>query len=49
MGLAQELTLAKAVKPLTAFGCISFGVVSTMIDFESPIEDRSAVIAAEVG
>ena len=49
MGLAQELTLAEAVKRLTAFGYISFDVASTMIDFESAIEDRLAVIAAEVG
>ena len=27
MGLAQELTLAEAVKPLTAFRYISFDVV----------------------
>ena len=49
MGLAQELTLAAAVKPLTAFRYISFDVVGTMIDFESAIEDRLAVIAAEAG
>jgi hypothetical protein len=49
MGLAQELTLAEAVEPLTAFGCISFDVVSTMIDFESAIEDRLAFIATDAG
>jgi hypothetical protein len=49
MGLAQELTLAHAVKPFTAFPCRSFDVVGTMIDFESAIEDRLAVIAAEAG
>ena len=49
MGLAQELSLADAVKPFTAFHYISFDVVGTMIDFESAIEDRLAVIAAEVG
>ena len=49
MGLAQELTLADAVKPFTAFRYISFDVVSPMIDFESAIEDRLAVIAAEAG
>ena len=49
MGLAQELTLAEAVKPLTAFRYLSFDVVGTMIDFESAIEDRLAVIAAEAG
>jgi hypothetical protein len=47
MGLAEELTLAEAVKPLTAFRYISFDVVGTMIDFESVIEDRLAVISAE--
>ena len=41
MGLAQELTLAEAVKPLTAFRYISFDVVGAMIDFESAIEDRT--------
>ena len=40
MGLAQELTLADAVKPFTTFRYISFDVVSPMIDFESAIEDR---------
>ena len=49
MGLAQELTLADAVKPFTALRYISFDVVSPMIDFESAIEDRLAVIAAEAG
>ena len=49
MGLAEELTLAEAVKPLMAFRYISFDVVGTMIDFESAIEDRLAVIAAEAG
>jgi putative hydrolase of the HAD superfamily len=49
MGLAQELTLAEAVKPLMAFRYVSFDVVGTMIDFESAIEDRLAVIAAEAG
>ena len=49
MGLAQELTLAAAVKPLTAFRYISFDVVSPMIDFESAIEDRLAVIATDAG
>jgi hypothetical protein len=47
MGLAEELTLAEAVKPLMAFRYISFDVAGTMIDFESAIEDRLAVIAAE--
>ena len=49
MGLTQELTLAEAVKPLTAFGYTSFDVVNTMIDFESAIEDGLAVVAAEAG
>ena len=49
MGLAQELTLAEAVQPLTAFRYMSFDVAGTMIDFESAIEDRLAVIAAEAG
>lgn len=49
MGLAEELTLAEAVKPLMAFRYIRFDVVGTMIDFESAIEDRPAVIAAEAG
>jgi len=51
MGLAQEQTLAEAVKPLTAFRYISFDVVGTMIDFENGIEDGPAavVMAAEAG
>jgi FMN phosphatase YigB (HAD superfamily) len=49
MGLAEELPLAEAVKPLMAFRYISFDVVGTMIDFESAIEDELAVIAAEAG
>ena len=49
MGLAEELTLAEAVKPLTAFRYISFDVVSPMIDFESAIEDRLAVSATDAG
>jgi hypothetical protein len=49
MDLAQELPLAEAVKPLTAFRYISFDVVGTMIDFESAIEDGLAVVAAEAG
>jgi len=49
MGLAQELTLADAVKPFTALRYISFDVVSPMIDFESAIEAGLAVIAAEAG
>ena len=49
MGLAQELTLAAAVKPLTAFRYISFDVAGTTIDFDSAIEDRPAVITAEPG
>jgi hypothetical protein len=49
MDLAQELTLAEAVKPLMAFRYISFDVEGTMIDFESVIEDGLAVIAAEAG
>jgi hypothetical protein len=49
MGLAPELSLAEAVKPLTAFRYISFDVVGTMIDFENAIEDGPAVIAAEAG
>jgi hypothetical protein len=47
MGLAQELTLAEAAKPLTAFRYMSFDGVGTMTDFESAIEDGLAVIAAE--
>ena len=42
MDLAQELPLAEAVKPLTAFCYMSF-------DFESAIEDGLAVVAAEAG
>jgi hypothetical protein len=49
MGLAQELTLAEAAKPLTAFHYMSFDVAGTMIDFESAIEAGLAVIAAEAG
>jgi hypothetical protein len=49
MGLAEELTLAEAVTPLMAFRYTSFDVAGTMIDFESVIEDRPAVIAAEAG
>jgi hypothetical protein len=49
MDLAQELPLAEAVKPLTAFCYMSFDVAGTMIDFESAIEDGLAVIAAEAG
>jgi hypothetical protein len=49
MGLAEELTSAEAAKPLMAFRYISFDVVGAMIDFESAIEDRPAVIAAEAG
>ena len=49
MGLAQELTLAEAAKPLTAFSYMSFDVVGTMTDFESAIEDGLAIIAAEAG
>jgi hypothetical protein len=49
MDLAQELPLAEAVKPLTAFRYLSFDVVGTMIDFENAIEDGLAVIAAEAG
>lgn len=49
MDLAQELPLAEAVKPLTAFCYMSFDVVGAMIDFESAIEDRLAVIATDAG
>jgi hypothetical protein len=49
MGLAQELILAEAAKPLTAFCYISFDVAGTMIDFERAIEAGLAVIAAEAG
>ena len=49
MDLAQELTLAEAAKPLTAFSYMSFDVVGTMTDFESAIEDGLAIIAAEAG
>jgi hypothetical protein len=49
MDLAQELPLAEAVKPLTAFCYMSFDVVGAMIDFESAIEDGLAVVAAEAG
>ena len=49
MGLARELTLAEAAKPLTAFGYMSFDVVGTMTDFERAIEDGLAIIAAEAG
>ena len=49
MGLAEELTLAEAVKPLMALRYASFDVVGTMIDFESAIEDRFADLAAEAG
>jgi hypothetical protein len=49
MDLAQELSLAEAVKPLTAFCYMSFDVVGAMIDFESAIEDGLAVVAAEAG
>ena len=49
MDLAQELPLAEAVKPLTAFCYMSFDVLGAMIDFESAIEDGLAVIAAEAG
>ena len=49
MGLAEELPLAEAVKPLMTFRYISFDVADTMIDFESAIEERLAVIAAEAG
>ena len=49
MDLAQELTLAEAVKPLMAFRYMSFDVVGAMIDFESAIEDGLAVVAAEAG
>jgi hypothetical protein len=49
MGLAQELTLAEAAKPLTAFRYMSFDAAGTMIDFESAIEDRLAVIATDAG
>ena len=49
MGLAEELTSAEAVTPLMAFRYKSFDVAATMIEFESAIEDRPAVIAAEAG
>jgi hypothetical protein len=49
MGLAQELTLAEAIKPFTAFRQASFDVVGTMIDFESAINDGLAFIVAEAG
>jgi hypothetical protein len=49
MGLAQELSLAEAVKPLTACRYLSCDVEGTMIYFENAIEDGPAVIAAEVG
>ena len=47
MGLARELTLAEAAKPLTAFRYMSFDVAGTMIEYQSAIEDGLAVIAAE--
>jgi hypothetical protein len=49
MGLAQELTLADAAESLAAFRYMSFDVAGTMIDFESAIEDRPAVIVAQAG
>jgi hypothetical protein len=49
MGLALELSLAEAVKPLTAFRYISLDAVGTMIDFENAIEDGLAVMAVEAG
>ena len=49
MGLARELTLAEAAKPLTAFRYMSFDVAGTMIEYQSAIEDGLAVIAAEAG
>ena len=49
MGLAEELTLAKAVTPLMAFRYTSFDVAGTMIDFESVTEDGPSLIAAEAG
>ena len=49
MGLARELTLAEAAKPLTALRYMSFDVAGTMIEYERAIEDGLAVIAAEAG
>jgi hypothetical protein len=49
MGLAQELSLAAAGKPLTAFRYISFDVVGRVIDFGNAIDDGLVVIAAEAG
>jgi hypothetical protein len=49
MGLAQELSLAEAVKPLTAFRDLSCDVEGAMIYFENAIDDGLAVIAAEPG
>ena len=49
MGLEQELSLAEAGKPLTAFRYISCDVEGTMIDFENAIENGLAVMAAEAG
>jgi hypothetical protein len=49
MGLAQELSSAEAVKPLTAYRYLSFDVVSTLIYFQKAIDDGLAVIEAEAG
>ena len=49
MGLAQELSLEEAVKPLTAFRYLSCDVEGTMINFENAIENGLAVMAAEAG
>ena len=49
MGLAQELSLEEAVKPLTAFRYLSCDVEGTTINFGNAIENGLAVMAVEAG